>query len=126
MIASGASTSSTPVRKPKLVEISGSFTAEPVRITNSPGALLILTGAPQKLPVMRPSYLFDTAIEDVYIPETLTEILPPYDVTIYTVSGQAVSHQRNVEQVNMNGLNNGLYLIQFEKNGQRVTKKVIR
>lgn len=95
-------------------------------VTLAPGALLILTGAPQKLPVMRPSYLFDTAIEDVYIPETLTEILPPYDVTIYTVSGQVVSKQRNVEQVNMNGLNNGLYLIQFEKNGQRVTKKVIR
>ena len=95
-------------------------------VTLAPGALLILTGAPQKLPVMRPSYLFDTAIEDVYIPETLTEILPPYDVTIYTVSGQTVSVQRNVEQVNLNGLNHGLYLIQLEKNGQRVTKKVIR
>ena len=34
--------------------------------------------------------------------------------------------QYNVEDVNLNGLNNGLYLIHYEKNGQRITKKVIR
>ena len=60
------------------------------------------------------------------MPETSTGIYPPYNVTIYTVSGQAVSVQRNVEQVDMSGLNNGLFLIQLEKNGQRVTQKVIR
>ena len=95
-------------------------------VTLAPGALLILTGTPQVLPEMCASYMFDSAIEDIYVPETTIGIYPPYNVTIYTVSGQAVSYQRNVEQVNMNGLNNGLYLIQFEKKGQRVTKKVIR
>ena len=94
-------------------------------VTLAPGALLILTGTPQVLPTMRASYVFDSAIEDVLIPE-IEEMLPPYDVTIYTVSGQVVSKQRNVEQVNMNGIANGLYLIQLEKNGQRVTPKVIR
>ena len=75
---------------------------------------------------MRPYYAFDTDVENIFVPESTLDMLPPYNVTIYTVSGQAVSVQRNAEYVNMNGLNNGLYLIQFEKNGQRVTKKVIR
>ena len=97
-------------------------------VTLAPGALMILTGTPQTLPEMQPFYAFsrNTDVENVYIPELPNQILPPYNVTIYTISGQAVSVQRNVEQVNLNGLNHGLYLIQLEKNGQRVTKKVIR
>ena len=97
-------------------------------VTLAPGALMILTGAPQTLPEMQPFYAFsrNTDVENVYIPELPSQILPPYNVTIYTISGQAISVQRNVEQVNLSGLNHGLYLIQLEKNGQRVTKKVIR
>ena len=97
-------------------------------VTLAPGALMILTGTPQTLPEMQPFYAFsrNTDVENVYIPELPNQILPPYNVTIYTISGQAVSVQRNVEQVNLSGLNHGLYLIQLEKNGQRVTKKVIR
>jgi hypothetical protein len=97
-------------------------------VTLAPGALMILTGTPQTLPEMQPFYAFsrNTDVENVYIPELPNQILPPYNVTIYTISGQAISVQRNVEQVNLNSLNHGLYLIQLEKNGQRVTKKVIR
>jgi hypothetical protein len=97
-------------------------------VTLAPGALMILTGTPQTLPEMQPFYAFsrNTDVENVYIPELPHQILPPYNVTIYTISGQAISVQRNVEQVNLSGLNHGLYLIQLEKNGQRVTKKVIR
>ena len=95
-------------------------------VTLIPGALLILTGTPQALPEMRPFYDFSTNLDQVIMPSTPEDMLPPYNVTIYTISGQAVSVQRNVNQVNMNGLDNGLYLIQFEKNGQRMTKKVIR
>lgn len=75
---------------------------------------------------MRPYYSFNTDVENVFIPELSTEIQPPYNATIYTLSGQVVSVQYNVEQVDINALNRGLYLIQYEKNGQRVTKKVIR
>lgn len=95
-------------------------------VTLAPGEVAIFTGKKVALPEMPEEYSFRTDVENVFIPEMPTEILPPYNVTIYTVSGQAVSVQRNVEQVDMNALNNGLYLIQFEKNGQRVTKKVIR
>ena len=95
-------------------------------ITLAPGALVILTGTQQKLPEMRPYYSFNTDVENVFIPDLSTEIQPPYNATIYTLSGQVVSVQRNVEQVDINALNRGLYLIQYEKNGQRVTKKVIR
>jgi hypothetical protein len=96
------------------------------KVTLAPGQLLILTGTPQVLPTMRASYVFDTGVENVIAPEPGAGIYPPYNATIYTVSGQVVSAQRNVEFVDMSGVENGLYLIQFEKNGQRVTQKVIR
>ena len=88
-------------------------------ITLAPGEFVILTGKEYQLPVIT------TDVEDIFLPGTSLEILPPYNVTIYTISGQPVSVQRNVEEVNFNGLNNGLYLIQYEKNGKRVAKKVI-
>ena len=97
-------------------------------VTLIPGALLILTGTPQVLPEMHPFYAFNTGndLEQIYVPTNPSEILPPYNVTIYTISGQAVSVQRNVEYVDMHGLGRGLYLIQLEKNGHRLTHKVIR
>ena len=97
-------------------------------ITLSPGALIILTGTQQTLPEMEPFYAFsrNTDVENVFVPELPTQILPPYNVTIYTISGQAVSVQKNVNQVDMTAINRGLYLIQYEKNGQRITQKVVR
>lgn len=95
-------------------------------LTLKPGELVILTGNQLELPAMRPHYVFDTDVENVVVPENAMNIFPPYNVTIYTISGQVISTQYNVEEVNMNDLNHGLYLVQFEKNGQRVTKKVIR
>ena len=89
-------------------------------VTLKPGEMLLLTGKQLQLPNV------DTDVENVFVPENTMDMLPPYNATIYTVSGQAVSVQYNVNQVNMNGLNDGMYLIQLEKNGQRVTKKVIR
>ena len=89
-------------------------------ITLAPGEYVILTGKECQLPSIT------TDLEDIFVPMTPSEILPPYNVTIYTISGQPVSVQHNVEEVNFNGLNNGMYLIQYEKNGQRVTEKVIR
>jgi hypothetical protein len=53
-------------------------------------------------------------------------MLPPYNVTIYNINDQVVSVQRNAEQVYMGALQRGLYIIQLEKNGQRVVEKVIR
>ena len=88
-------------------------------ITLAPGEFVILTGKEYQLPVIT------TDVEDIFVPGTSADILPPYNVTIYTISGQPVSVQRNVEAVDFNGLNNGLYLIQYEKNGKRVAKKVI-
>ena len=89
-------------------------------VTLKPGEMLLLTGKQLQLPNV------NTDVENVFMPEHTMDLLPPYNATIYTVSGQAVSVQYNVNQVNMNGLNDGMYLIQLEKNSQRVTKKVIR
>ena len=95
-------------------------------MTLKPGEVAIFTGKQVALPEMPKGYAFKTDVENVFIPDLSTEILPPYNATIYTLSGQVVSVQYNVEQVDINALNRGLYLIQYEKNGQRVTKKVIR
>jgi hypothetical protein len=59
-------------------------------------------------------------------PGTNGEVLPPYNVTIYNINGQVVSVQNNVEQANMGVLTNGVYLIQYEKEGKTATQKVIR
>lgn len=95
-------------------------------ITLTPGEVAIFTGKQVTLPQMPEAYDFATDVENIVIPEVPTEIIPPYNVTIYTISGQPISVQRNVEQVDLNGFNSGLYIIQYEKNGQRVAKKIIR
>lgn len=86
----------------------------------APGEYLILTGKECKLPTIT------TDLEDLVFPGATEEVLPPYNVTIYNVNGQVVSFQNNVEQVNMGALKNGMYVIQFEKNGKTATQKVIR
>ena len=89
-------------------------------ITLAPGEYVILTGKECKLPAIT------TDLEDLVFPGSTSEVLPPYNVTIYNVNGQVVSFQNNVEQVNMGALKNGMYVIQFEKNGKTATQKVIR
>jgi hypothetical protein len=89
-------------------------------ITLAPGEYVILTGKECKLPAIT------TDLEDLVFPGATGEILPPYNVTIYNISGQVVSVQNNVEQANMGVLTNGVYLIQYEKEGKTATQKVIR
>ena len=92
-------------------------------ITLAPGEVAIFTGKQVALPEMPEAYNFDTAIEDVVV--TPSEILPPYNVQVYTVSGQMVDRQVNVMQVDLSGLHSGLYVVQYEKNGKKIAKKVI-
>ena len=92
-------------------------------ITLAPGEVAIFTGKQVALPEMPEAYDFDTAIEDVVV--TPSEILPPYNVQVYTLSGQMVDRQVNVMQVDLSGLHSGLYIVQYEKNGKKIAKKVI-
>ena len=94
-------------------------------VTLRPGEVAIFTGKEVKLPEMPAGYEFYTDVEDVVI-NTPSEILPPYDVCVYNINGQLVSHQKNAMSADMTGLNAGLYIVQYEKNGQRVAKKIIR
>lgn len=89
-------------------------------VTLKPGEMLLLTGEQLQLPNI------GTSVENVFLPEGAIQILPPYNVAIYTIDGQTVSAQYNVEQVDLNNLNHGMYLIQYEKNGQRVVEKIVR
>ena len=74
---------------------------------------------------MRPCYSFYTDVEDVILPPVI-DILPPYNVEVYTLSGQLIQRQTNAMNADLTGLNNGLYLVKIEKNGQKLVKKVIR
>ena len=93
-------------------------------LTLAPGEVMIFTGKEIALPQLQPFYTFWTDIKDVV--DTPYEILPPYNVAIYTLSGQMISRQSNVMSADLTGLDNGLYIVQYEKNGQRIAKKVIR
>ena len=94
-------------------------------LTLAPGEVKIFTGREVKLPEMQPFYCFMTDLEDVIAPQP-TEILPPYNVQVYTLSGQVILQQTNVMAADLNALGSGMYIVQYEKNGQRVAKKVIR
>ena len=94
--------------------------------TLAPGEVVIFTGKQCTLPSMPDSYTFSTDLEDIVVPEVSDEVMPPYNVTVYTINGQVVSTQKNVSEVNMGVLKNGLYILHFEKNGKTSTKKVIR
>ena len=94
-------------------------------ITLAPGEVAIFTGKEVKLPVMPDGYEFYTDVEDVVI-NTPADMLPPYDVRLYNINGQLISNQTNTMSADLSGLNAGLYIIQYEKNGQRVAKKIIR
>jgi hypothetical protein len=94
--------------------------------TLAPGEVVIFTGKQCTLPSMPDSYTFSTDLEDIVVPEVSDEVMPPYNVTVYTINGQVVSTQKNVSEVNMGVLKNGLYILHFEKNGKTSTKKVLR
>jgi hypothetical protein len=94
-------------------------------ITLAPGEVAIFTGKELKLPEMPAGYDFDTDVEDVVI-NTPSEMLPPYNVRVYNINGQLISRQMNAMSADLTNLNAGLYIVQYEKNGQRVAKKIIR
>ena len=94
-------------------------------VTLRPGEVAIFTGKEVKLPEMPAGYEFYTDVEDVVI-NTPSEMLPPYNVCVYNINGQLISRQENAMSADMTGLNAGLYIVQYEKNGQRVAKKIIR
>ena len=91
-------------------------------LTLAPGELVILTGTPIEKPMIENEL---TAIEDVMIDSSL-EILPPYNVNVYSINGQLINIQKNVMDADLTGMREGAYIVEYEKNGQRVSKKVIR
>jgi hypothetical protein len=90
-------------------------------VTLAPGEFIILTGSPVDKPMIQNEL---TALEDIVMDGSV-EMLPPYDVCVYNINGQLISRQENAMSADMTGLNAGLYFVQYEKNGQRVAKKII-
>lgn len=91
----------------------------------APGEVMIFTGKQVKLPELQPFYCFLTGVEDVEVP-SVSELMPPYNVQIYTLSGQMIMRQSNVMAPDLSTLGSGLYIVQYEKNGKRLARKVIR
>ena len=94
-------------------------------LTLAPGEVMIFTGKEVALPELLPYYSFLTDVENIVV-ENDTEILPPYNVKVYNINGYVISSQNNVMMPDLSGLQSGLYIIQYEKNGAYATKKVIR
>ena len=94
-------------------------------VTLKPGEVAIFTGKEVKLPEMPAGYNFYTDVEDVVI-NTPSEMLPPYNVRVYNINGQLISTQMNAMSADLTGMKAGMYIVQYEKNGQRMAKKVIR
>ena len=94
-------------------------------VTLKPGEVAIFTGKEVKLPEMPAGYDFYTDVEDVVI-NTPSEMLPPYNVRVYNINGQLISSQMNAMSADLTGMKAGMYIVQYEKNGQRMAKKVIR
>lgn len=94
-------------------------------IALKPGEVVILTGKQVALPVMPKGYDFYTDVEDVIFDNSV-DMLPPFNVNIYSINGQLINSQKNVMEADLTGMNAGLYIVQYEKNGNRIAKKVIR
>ncbi|MBQ5387569.1 MAG: T9SS type A sorting domain-containing protein [Paludibacteraceae bacterium] len=91
-------------------------------LTLAPGELLILTSTQVELPKV--GLDATTGLDDII--NNATQPVPPYNVYVYNINGQLMNQQVNAMSADLTGLNSGLYIVQYEKNGQRVAKKVIR
>ncbi len=91
-------------------------------LTLTPGEFIILTGTPVEAPVIGNELV---GVENVEIDGSI-ELLPPYNVQVYSINGQLISSQKNVMDADLTGMRAGVYIVQYEKNGQRVAKKIIR
>ena len=93
-------------------------------LTLAPGELLILTAKSLELPKID-SANDETAVENI-LENNCSHLQPPYNVQVYTLSGQMIERQVNVMQADLSGLKSGLYILQYNNNGQKIAKKVIR
>jgi 1,4-alpha-glucan branching enzyme len=86
-------------------------------VSLQPGELMIFTGSQVTLPDI-------TGIDEITV--TNDRLLPPYDVTVYTLSGQQVMYEKNAPQVNLESLPRGTYVIRTKNAQGQFTSKIIR
>lgn len=84
-----------------------------------PGELVILTGQKVDLPTIA------TGIEAIHT-TTANPLLPPYDVTVYTLGGQQVMKECNASNLNLEALPRGTYIIRKVNAHGHHTSKVMR
>ncbi len=87
-------------------------------ISLQPGELAIFTGRQISLPTI------GTGIEAITY--TDTRLQPPYDVVVYTLSGQAVMHEKKASRINMESLPHGTYIVRTANAQGQQTSKIMR
>ena len=85
-----------------------------------PGELMIFTGSKVDLPTIPTQ--FDTGVENITV--TKSGLQPPYDVTVYTLSGLPVWKEKNASQLNLENLPRGTYIVRTSNAQGYSTRKM--
>ena len=89
-----------------------------------PGELLILTGRKVELPVI-PTDIGDNAgVEDIHVDNG--RLQPPFNVMVYTLSGQPVLYESHVSELSMERLPRGTYIVRITNAQGQFTSKIVR
>lgn len=89
-------------------------------VSLQPGELMIFTGSKVTLPTVSTQF---TGVENITV--TNSKLLPPYDVTVYTISGQIVKKEKNASQLNLRDLPRGTYVVRTTNGEGQTTRKMI-
>ena len=93
-------------------------------LTLKPGELMIFTGTKVDLPAISTNFDENAGVEDITI--SGARLVPPYNVTVYTLGGQAVMHENNASQLNLEGLPRGTYIVRTANAQGQAVYKVVR
>ena len=89
-------------------------------VTLQPGELMIFTGSKVDLPTIPTT--FESGIKEITYGNT--RLLPPYDVTVFTLSGQPVWSERNTSSPSLENLPRGTYIVRTKNAQGQFTYKI--
>ena len=96
--------------------------ASSTSLTLQPGELKIFTGKQLQLPQVSTSFAFSkTDVEQIDV-----TFEAPYDVYVYTMTGQLVLSEKNAQQLPHDQLQSGMYIIRLQKDSQAKTLKIVK
>ena len=88
-------------------------------ITLQPGELMIFTGSNVDLPAISTDF---SGVKEITASDS--RLQPPYDVTVYTLSGQPVWNERNASRTDLERLPRGTYIVRMKNAQGQFTYKI--